>query len=338
MKFGAVAPADAVGAILAHSLKTSQGRLKKGHVLSSQDAANLAEAGFEHVTVARLEPGDVGENIAAQSVAEALKGTDDQAIVTAPPGTGRVNLHASATGLFTVSKTQIDAVNAIDPGITVATLADGTWVEDGRMVATVKIIPFAVAEQSVKAVITRAFEGRGMNVHACRPLRVGLVATQLSVLKPSVMDKTARVLSDRLALSRSRLVKELRTEHKSQSVADGLLQLSDACDLLIVFGASAIVDKDDVIPDGIRKAGGDVLSFGMPVDPGNLLLIGALAGKPVIGAPGCARSPAENGFDWALQRLVCGLPVDGAYLSRLGVGGLLMEITSRPHPREATST
>jgi molybdenum cofactor cytidylyltransferase len=102
----------------------------------------------------------------------------------------------------------------------------------------------------------------------------------------------------------------------------------------VVFGASAVVDEGDVIPAGIRQAGGEVIRFGMPVDPGNLLVLGRLGGTPVIGAPGCARSPKENGFDWILSRLLAGLDVPPDAIAGLGVGGLLTEISSRPQPRE----
>ena len=104
-------------------------------------------------------------------------------------------------------------------------------------------------------------------------------------------------------------------------------------EIIVVFGASAIADRRDVIPAAIEAAGGTVEHFGMPVDPGNLLLVGRIDGKPVIGAPGCARSPKENGFDWVLQRLLAGLPVRRRDVVAMGVGGLLMEIVSRGQPR-----
>ncbi len=104
--------------------------------------------------------------------------------------------------------------------------------------------------------------------------------------------------------------------------------------MVIVFGASALCDFDDVIPAAIRAAGGEVLRAGMPVDPGNLLVLGRLGETPVIGAPGCARSPKENGFDWVLDRLIAGLDVTSDDIAGMGVGGLLMEIPTRPQPRE----
>ena len=105
-------------------------------------------------------------------------------------------------------------------------------------------------------------------------------------------------------------------------------------DLVVVFGASAVVDGEDVVPAGIEAAGGTVDHLGMPVDPGNLLIMGRIGATPVLGAPGCARSPKENGFDWVLNRLLAGIEVKPEDITGLGVGGLLMEIVSRPQPRE----
>ena len=140
-----------------------------------------------------------------------------------------------------------------------------------------------------------------------------LAATTLPGLKPSVMDKTRRVLEERLRPAGASLLQEIRTPHEVAPLADALRKLSgEGAELLIAFGASAITDKADVIPAAIEAAGGRVRHFGMPVDPGNLLLLGELDGRPVLGAPGCARSPAENGFDWVLNRLLAGLPGEGS--------------------------
>jgi molybdenum cofactor cytidylyltransferase len=129
---------------------------------------------------------------------------------------------------------------------------------------------------------------------------------------------------------------ERRSAHDAGAVADALREADAAgADLLFVFGASAITDRRDVIPAGIERAGGRVLHFGMPVDPGNLLLLGQLNGKPVVGLPSCARSPKVNGFDFVLQRLFAGLPVEREDIMRMGVGGLLQEIPTRPQPRDA---
>ena len=331
MKFGEVDVSQAKDALVAHAIVLPGRRLKKGHVITEQDVADLQQAGIDRLTVAQLELGDVEENQAATRVADALCTTH---LNPAEAFTGRVNIYAGCAGVFRADKALVDRLNRISPAITFASLNDGEFVETGRMVATVKIIPFAVEQGLIEQAIEVIKDVDVVELIASRSLRVGLVATQLPSLKPTTMDKTARILADRLKPTGSTIVAERRVEHTSDAVASALRELEGQCDLLIIFGASAITDRADVLPQGIEASGGQVDYFGMPVDPGNLLLIGNLSGKFVIGAPGCARSPAENGFDWVLQRVICGLPVNEDYITGLGVGGLLMEISARPQPRE----
>jgi molybdenum cofactor cytidylyltransferase len=162
-----------------------------------------------------------------------------------------------------------------------------------------------------------------------------VVSTLLPGLKPATIDKTLASLRHRLAPTGADLVTDARVPHRREAVSEAIRAAvtEDRAELVVVFGASAIADRRDVIPAGIEAAGGEVEHFGMPVDPGNLLLVGRRGEVPVIGAPGCARSPAENGFDWVLHRLLAGLVVSRADIVGLGVGGLLMEIVSRPQPR-----
>jgi len=159
-------------------------------------------------------------------------------------------------------------------------------------------------------------------------------STLLPGLKPSVVAKTIDVLNQRLLPTGAAVSDHRQVPHDAGALTAALMtEARGDAELIVVFGASAIADRRDVIPVAIEEAGGEVEHFGMPVDPGNLLLIGSLEGKPVIGAPGCARSPKENGFDWVLHRLLADVPVTRADIQGLGVGGLLMEIVSRPQPR-----
>jgi molybdenum cofactor cytidylyltransferase len=330
MKFGPAPLARALGAISAHAVRVGGARLKKGQKIGAAEQAALAAAGVETVIVAELEPGDVGEDEAARRLAEAIAGPH---LRLAPPFTGRVNLYAAAAGLLKVSRPAIDAVNRVDDAITAATLAEWAPVAEGDMAATVKIIPFATTEKALAAACAAA--GRdAVSVAPYRPLRFGIVSTLLPGLKASVVNKTLGVLEARLAPARARIAEERRCAHETAALTETLRTLPQDCDGLIVFGASAITDRRDVIPAAIEAAGGRVEHLGMPVDPGNLLLIGELDGKPVIGAPGCARSPKENGFDWVLGRVLAGIPVTRADIQAMGVGGLLMEIESRPQPRQ----
>lgn len=330
MKFGPVPVSQARGARLAHSLTVGDLRLRKGRALSDDDIKRLTDAGVAEVIAATLGAEDVDEDTAAAELASAM---DKPGVRAGEAATGRVNLFALNSGLFEVDRETVDRVNLVDSAITIATLADSSAVTVGDMVATIKIIPLAVSHDSLKRAIAEIGKRVVLGVRPFRSASVALVATTLPSLKPTVMDKTARLLQRRLDASGSRLVEERRVDHRADAVGGAVSALASENDLVVVFGASAVVDPADVIPQGIRLAGGSVDHVGMPVDPGNLLVLGHVGDVPVIGAPGCARSPKENGFDWVLARILAGRTPSAEAIMKLGVGGLLMEIPSRPLPR-----
>ncbi|WP_298985073.1 molybdopterin-binding/glycosyltransferase family 2 protein [uncultured Roseibium sp.] len=334
MKFGPCPPEEAAGCILAHKTKLGERTLKKGHVLTLEDCKKLSAAGDSTVVVARLEAGDIGEDEAATRLGLAARG---KGLVVDTAVTGRMNLYAGQDGILVIDEQAITNANRIDPAITFATLANHTKVADGRMVATAKIISFAVPEAKVAAAAEAVRQA--VRIRPFKSYKVGLVATELPHLKSATMDKTRRVLEQRLRPSQSEILEEIRVPHSEPEVARAIKALADkGADFLVLFGASAVVDRHDVLPAGLDLAGGKVKHLGMPVDPGNLLMLGEFDGKPVLGAPGCARSPKENGFDWVLDRLIAGLEVGSDEITAMGVGGLLMEIGTRPQPREARRT
>ncbi|MBV8184723.1 MAG: molybdopterin-binding protein [Hyphomicrobiales bacterium] len=330
MKFGHVALADAVGSISAHAVRAGEIVLRKGSRVTREIAEKLEAAGVEGIVAARLDPEDVHEDEAAAMLARKLAG---EGIRIDPPFTGRANLFAQTSGVLRLDRALIDAVNGVDEAITFATLPAFRSVSTGEMVATVKIIPYAVPREA----LDRAMAKAGAPLISIAPYarrRIAAISTLLPGLKPAVVVKTMEILSKRLEPAGAVVVFEERVPHEIAPLADALRRaLATSPDIVIVFGASAISDRRDVIPAAVEAAGGRIEHLGMPVDPGNLLLIAELADAPVLGAPGCARSPKENGFDWVLQRLLAGLPVGRAEVVGMGVGGLLMEIKSRPQPR-----
>ncbi|MGD0721059.1 MAG: molybdopterin-binding protein [Roseiarcus sp.] len=329
MKFGLVPVAEAVGAIVAHAVRRDGLVLRKGQVVTPEHRSALEAAGVSALIAARLDAGDIGEDEAARRLAARLAGAHLRA---EGAFTGRVNLIAERAGLVRVDSDRIARLNGVDESITTATLAPFRAVAPGDMVATVKIIPFAVPGAALDAALAAAGVGV-VGVAPFRPLRIGVVSTLLPGLKPSVVAKTLRVLEGRLAPAGAGIVREKRVPHEPAALARALEEIAGDCEALVIFGASAITDRRDVIPAAIEASGGRIDHFGMPVDPGNLLLLGARGALPIIGAPGCARSPRENGFDWVLQRVLAGVPVTAADIMAMGVGGLLMEIASRPQPR-----
>jgi molybdenum cofactor cytidylyltransferase len=326
--FGATPVDHALGAVLAHAVKLPGQPLRKGRVLSAADVSALTEAGIAEVIAARLEPGDVPEDLAAARAAALLGGSG---ISIGEAFTGRVNLFAETRGVLVLDRAAIDGLNGLDQSLTLATLEPYSVVVARQMVATVKVIPFAVPEAVLAA---WAGQARPLRVAPFRGRPVGLIQTRLPTLKETVLDKTVEVTRQRLAALDCTLLGEMRVAHRAAEVAAAIGAMRDrGAELVLVAGASAIVDRRDVIPTGIVGAGGAVEYFGMPVDPGNLMLIGRVGDMPVLGLPGCARSPKLNGFDWVLHRVIADLPIGPQEIAGLGVGGLLAEIPSRPLPR-----
>ena len=336
LRFGEIPADEAAGAILAHSLKLGATVLKKGRVLSAADIEAIAAAGLSHVVAARLDPGDIREDEAAGRVADAVAGGN---IATSPAFTGRANLFAEARGVLVFDRDRLDRLNLVDEAVTLGTLPPFAIVEPRQMVATVKIIPFAVPDAAVARAADFAAEGGPLlRVAAFAARRVALIQTRLPGLKESILDKTRAVTEQRLAALGSVLAREERCGHATAELAPRIAAAVEAgAEIVLVHGASVIVDRRDVIPAAIEAAGGRIEHFGMPVDPGNMLLLGRLGDRPVLGLPGCARSPKVNGFDWVLERLAAGVPVGREDIMRMGAGGLLAEIPSRPLPRAEAS-
>ncbi|HAJ45885.1 MAG TPA: 4-diphosphocytidyl-2C-methyl-D-erythritol kinase [Alphaproteobacteria bacterium] len=331
MKFGLCPVDQAVGTILAHGLAIGGLTLKKGRILTSGDIETLREAAVHEVTVARLEAGDVAEDEAARRIALAVTGAN---VSRGQACTGRVNLYAERHGLVRINAALVNAINAIDESITLATLNDFDVVEPRIMLATIKIIPYAAPDWAVARAAGLAREmAAPVSIAPFVPKRVALISTQTPGHKASLIDKNRAVTEARIRALGSELEGHLTCGHDALGVADALRQVPP-CDIVLIFGASANSDRNDVIPAGIRLAGGEVHHIGMPVDPGNLLVLGTWRGNSVIGLPGCARSPKRNGFDWVLERLCADIPVIPRDIMQMGVGGLLKEIPSRPSPRE----
>jgi molybdenum cofactor cytidylyltransferase len=333
VKFGPVPLDEARGAIMAHSQRVGERMIRKGSVLDEAAIVALRQAGRAEVIVAQLEPGDVPEDIAADRLATPLV---SPLLARSRAATGRVNLIAEVPGLLRINEAMINRLNTIDESLTIGTLPDYAVVAPKDLVATVKIIPFSVPGNVLavaEALIRQG--GSPLSLHPFHHLSVGLVVTELPGLKDSVTEKTIAATEQRVTQLTGSLLPPLRTSHEEAPIAKALESLiSEGADLLLVVGASAVVDRRDVGPSGIVRAGGEILHFGMPVDPGNLICLGRIGMKPALVLPGCARSPKLNGIDFVLTRLFAGLPVEGREVMRMGVGGLLKEIDSRPLPRE----
>ena len=325
MKFGPVPLGEAEGAILAHSLALPDGRLRKGRVLEPADIARLAADGRTEVIAARLEPGDLDEDTAADRLASAL--IQGPGLRATRASTGRVNIYAEAPGILEIDTEAVAALNRIHPMITLATLPPMARVAARTLSGTVKIISYGVPE----AALTVAAQAAHGALHHLPVLIPDATLIQTDVGEGP--GKGERAIAQRLAALGMTLAESRLVPHATRPLAEAIRAAKTG--LILILTASATSDPADVAPEALRAAGGTVTRFGMPVDPGNLLFLGALGARPVIGLPGCARSPALNGADWVLERTVCGRPPTDDDIAAMGLGGLLKESPARPHPREA---
>ncbi|MEM7428571.1 MAG: NTP transferase domain-containing protein, partial [Pseudomonadota bacterium] len=334
MEFGPISASRAEGAILAHSVRAGKKTFKKGRTLSAGDLEILAEAGIDEVIAARLGADDVHEDEAAAEVAAAIAGPH---ATVAEAFTGRANIYSTEPGLALIDEFSINEINRLDEALTIATVPPFEAVGARQMLATVKIIPFALSRETLAKALSIARRGQAVSVAPFVRKRAHLIISRLPQTKPTVITKTVDVIRGRLEECGAALGGHVVCGHTVDDVAAAISAIpAEDTDPVLVFGASAIVDRDDVIPAGLEAAGGDVVHLGMPVDPGNLLMYGRRGKADVIGVPSCARSPKLNGFDWILQRVLAGLTIRRQDIMGLGVGGLLKEIPSRPRPRERT--
>lgn len=331
MKFGDFPVSQAMGGYLAHAVRLPSGLLKKGHMLTDSDIRILADNNITQVMVAILEQGDVTEDAAARRISDHISG--DQ-VTCADAFTGRVNLYAAKDGLVVINEQAVNVLNHMDEAITLATISQNAIVHKGQMIATVKIIPLAVKGGVIEKIISET-EGGLIALHPFHPKKAVMVQTELAGTTGKLFEKAMRVMTHRLDIFGALLTDEFRCRHEEAALADLLTNTADGDqDMTLIMGASAITDRKDVIPAAIIRAGGEIVQYGMPVDPGNLMLLAKLRGKWVLGLPGCSRSPKLNGIDLVLSRISAGFEVTGHDVMAMGVGGLLSEYAGRPQPRE----
>ena len=317
MIFGPTPTSEAEGWLLARAL----GGIKKGETLTAQHIAQLQSQGIEQILGAQLEPGDIPENEAANMIAAKLAGAQMRHPAA---DQGRIHFYSEAAGLLLMDPDKITALNHVSEDIALACLAPFAPVKPQQLVATLKIIPLASARDKIAEVSALA-ELAGLRINPFRPLNITLLCTRdpskKNQSKKDMSAKAENITRRRVEALGSRLT-AAHCDHESAVIAAKLGSI--ASDLILIHGASAIMDRRDVIPSAIEQAGGRLIHFGMPTDPGNLLLLAEYQGKAIIGLPGCARSPARNGFDLVLERIVCGLNVSADDIMTMGVGGLML--------------
>ena len=335
MKILSLSPSEAIGHLSVHAIRTPQLNIRKGAVIHPEDAARMIEAGISKIISAVADDGDVHEDEACDILADLLRG---EHIAFSPASTGRVNFTSQCLGLLRYDTEKLKQINLIDEGITLALVQHNQLLAPGDMAATLKIIPLFISRASLQKVAALLSDSQLFAIHPLASKKVQLIQTRFEHQSPAIFDATAAVTQERLVKLGSQLEGNTVIAHTQDALQEALdAACSGDAELILISGASAIAHRDDLIPRTLVESGGVVDHFGLAVDPGNLLMLGHIQDKLVIGMPGCARSPKLNGLDWVLHLYLAGLPLNESELASMSAGGLLMEIASRPLPRSLSS-
>ncbi len=331
MKILGLDPQESLGSVIAQTYNLPGKTISKGTFMTSGIVDYFKEGDVQNILCAVPDNDDIHEDEAANIISNAI---DRSQLYTESASTGRVNFKSRSLCLVRYERELIKEVNLVDESIAFSIVEHNQLLAKNDLIATLKIIPFFTQKKYIDQVIAILAKNELFKTHRLNKKEVSLIQTSFEWQKKSMFKATSNVTRNRLealdcSLNEEKLIRHdfevLRSEIRS-SIESGI-------DILLISGASAIIDRSDYIPKAILSEGGEIIQYGLAVDPGNLLLIGKVGNTTVIGMPGCARSPKLNGFDWVLQLLMADIPINREELADMGAGGLLMEIASRPLPR-----
>lgn len=322
MKLERVEVGQATGRVIAHRHPLRGRTLAKGSILHAEDVSALVDAGIVHIVVVKFGLGDLRENEAAERIASAAVG---DGVRVGEVRRGQAELLATVDGVLEVRPTPVGGLNHLDDALTFSTLEPRTRVIAGDRIAVAKIIPLAVSEEVVTRGCAVLSEGGAVvRVRPFTPARAGLVFTVSSHTREVVLGKVAESIRARLKGLGSTLAEVRRCDHRADVLSEAIMGLkADGFAPIFVYGASSSMDRDDVLPVGVTGAGAELIRVGIPVEPGNQMLLATIGETHVLSVPACASSRNHTAFDVVLQRILSGLPVDRSALAELGVGGLL---------------
>lgn len=326
-----VAVYDAIGLRLAHDLTQIipgqfKGRLfKRGHAITEADISSLLDIGKEHIYVMELGDSELHEDDAAIRMAEALYG--DQMQLT-EPHEGKVSIKSKLLGLASIDKGLVDRINDLGE-IALATLKTNTVVKPGQMIAATRAIPLVVPKEKVETVERLAAQYRidnnGADPLRIRPFqsfRAGLLTTGSEVFNGRIQDKFGPAVRQKLEELGSEVAEQrFATDNRQTIVKEIHYLLAQRYDMILVTGGMS-VDPDDRTPGAIKETGADIVSYGTPMLPGSMLLIGYLNGVPIMGLPGCVMHDPYTSFDVLLPRILAGDTIVREDIVSMGYGGL----------------
>ena len=318
---------DAVGHVLCHDLtqiikdQYKDARFRKGHVVTEADIPVLLSMGKEHLYVWEMTPGMLHENDAAERLYALCANTNmDRSEVKE----GKIELKAACDGLFRVNSERLIAVNTVED-IMIATRKGGTAVRKGDKLAGMRVIPLIIPEKKLQAAEQAAGAAPLLELRPWVRKTAAIVATGSEVKKGLIQDTFTPVVKGKLAAYGIETISVAYSGDGVENVANAVTEARKTGSDVILCTGGMSVDPDDNTPGGIKQSGAQIVTYGAPVLPGAMFLLGYYDdGTPVMGLPGCVMYAGATIFDLVLPFVAADVPVTRQQVVALGEGGLCL--------------
>ena len=314
---------DAIGMTLCHDITAmvdgfKGAAFKRGHVITQEDIPKLLDIGKQHVFIWEENAGEIHEEDAARRLSQM---TNVNGAHYGSISEGKIQLFADQDGMFCVDKALLAAVNRIGD-ITITTLPDHYPVKAGDRLASMRIVPLVTEERQIAEAEALCAGKQLYDLRPFKPLKVGIILTGSEIYHGRIKDKFERVARAKLAHYPAEILGvHVCDDELDMIVGAGRTLLAEGAELLIFSGGMS-VDPDDLTPSAIREMGAEIVSYGVPSQPGNMTLVAYLDQAALLGVPGAAISRPTTMFDVLLPQIFCGDPLTKDDLIRLGEGGL----------------
>lgn len=314
---------DAIGMTLCHDITAmvdgfKGAAFKRGHVITQEDIPKLLDIGKQHVFIWEENAGEIHEEDAARRLSQM---TNVNGAHYGSISEGKIQLFADQDGMFRVDKALLAAVNRIGD-ITITTLPDHYPVKAGDRLASMRIVPLVTEERQIAEAEALCADKQLYDLRPFKPLKVGIIITGSEIYHGRIKDKFERVARAKLAHYPAEILGvHVCDDELDMIVGAGRTLLAEGAELLIFSGGMS-VDPDDLTPSAIREMGAEIVSYGVPSQPGNMTLVAYLDQAALLGVPGAAISRPTTMFDVLLPQIFCGDPLTKDDLIRLGEGGL----------------
>ena len=314
---------EAVGMTLCHDITAMRDGFKgaafrRGHVITEADIPALLDLGKRTVFIWEENAGELHEEDCARRLAAMapVKGAH-----YTEPSEGKVLLMADRRGMFRVNTRLLERINSIGD-ITIAALPDHYPAEPGARLASMRIVPLVTKQTQIEQAVALCREEKLLDLRPYRERRLGVVITGSEIYTGRIQDKFEPVIRAKMAQYPCEIVGVTVCDDDLDMIVDAAKgHLANGADFLIFTGGMS-VDPDDLTPTAIRRLGAEIITHGMPAQPGNMTLVAYLDQIPILGVPGAAISMPTTMLDVLLPQIFAGDRFTKADLIRLGDGGL----------------